>query len=414
MRALRPLSSILLLAATLPAQRTVIVDVNNGPGTWHTTLAGALASVQDGDLIIVRAGDYVGTSVSTLHSFALVGEGGPIIRPAPATASTLRITLSSNLQHVALRGLTIYSETTGQWALDVRSNFNGWPAPTVHVEDCTIRSLSTLNDQVGLQATSVGLTLQRCTASTVQVIASAVSIVESTLQGADARITTGFAQRPLTALDVLRSQVWVCDSTLRAGASMALNVQPASALAIVDEIFRPPSHVALCGTTTVIADPSPGAGWPAPPVVVNYTSWLPSTPTLDHEPGVTLVPAPGGVLFGPAIVVGQRTIAWLAAGAATPGANLELRVHGAPGDTAAAVFGLATFPQSVLGAPVFLNLAGALTAGIATLPGNGESLFAVPVPNLPVLRGLLVAATGVTADATGAISLTNPAAAVLD
>ena len=49
-----------LLASPLCAQRTWIVDANNGPGTDFTDLPPALAAASSGDTLIVRPGNYQG------------------------------------------------------------------------------------------------------------------------------------------------------------------------------------------------------------------------------------------------------------------------------------------------------------------------------------------------------------------
>ncbi len=72
--------ALVLLSPAL-AQRTVVVDASNGPGTNHLTLTSALADLQANDLIVLRAGTYIGSYLSTQHSFSLQGEGNPLCSP---------------------------------------------------------------------------------------------------------------------------------------------------------------------------------------------------------------------------------------------------------------------------------------------------------------------------------------------
>ena len=117
MNLLRSLASA--IAATvfaLPgaAQRTVIVDAANGPGTNHTTLAAAFASLLANDQIVVKAGNYVGASLSTPLSFSLVGQGNPVVMPAGG-GSTLQITMWGGAQQrVAIRGITVQRSTSAR------------------------------------------------------------------------------------------------------------------------------------------------------------------------------------------------------------------------------------------------------------------------------------------------------------
>ena len=50
--------SILSIAAPLAAQSVHVVDQNNGPGTEFTTILEALAAASDGDVLLIREGDY--------------------------------------------------------------------------------------------------------------------------------------------------------------------------------------------------------------------------------------------------------------------------------------------------------------------------------------------------------------------
>ena len=205
----------LLLLAPIAAQRTVIVDAANGPGTNHTTLASAFAALQADDVLVVRAGVYAGLAFSTALPFVMMGEGNPIVQPGTAWQAALQITTyGSQYQRIAIKGMRFESQTTGQWALTVRSGYNAWPAPTVHLEDCEVLSMSPQSDRVGLLAEGVGLTAHRCNLNTTQVIGSLASFVDCTIWGCDQVVYQFGNQRAMTAIDVLRSEVWFVNTTL--------------------------------------------------------------------------------------------------------------------------------------------------------------------------------------------------------
>lgn len=64
-----------VLTAALGAQgNTWIVDINNGAGTHFTSLVTAIASVNDGDTLVVRAGTYRG-NIATSKALTILGEG---------------------------------------------------------------------------------------------------------------------------------------------------------------------------------------------------------------------------------------------------------------------------------------------------------------------------------------------------
>src|SRR5687768_7090441 len=65
---------LLGLAAPLAAQRTWIVDANNGPGTDFVGLQICVDTAADGDTILVRAGNY---SASISKGVTIIGITGP-------------------------------------------------------------------------------------------------------------------------------------------------------------------------------------------------------------------------------------------------------------------------------------------------------------------------------------------------
>jgi len=405
---------LLLAAAPALAQRTVIVDAANGPGTNHTGLATAFADLQANDVIIVRAGVYLGTAMSTSHSFALLGEGNPIVQPVLLSGATLTMTLAgSQYQRVAIQGMRFQSNATGQWALSVGTNYNFWPAPTVHVEDCEVLSLSPQADRVGLIAQSIGLTVHRCNLNTTQVIDCLASFVDCTIWGHDQSTYLMSNQRAQTALDVLRSEVWIANSTLTAGSSHGVYGEPASGVGVSDSTFTRASRIYLSGACTVTADAAPHASWPVPAVFYNYAYFYPLWPTVEREAGVVLVPSPLGPTFGASITQVTRTIPHLRATTAPLGGVMTCTAHGSQNDFVALLAGFSTYAHRVLGHAMLLDDTAAATVGFAVVPAGLEVAFPLAVPNVVALRGLVFECSAALLSPLGAIDATNPVSATV-
>ncbi|MCC7062131.1 MAG: hypothetical protein IT456_04955 [Planctomycetes bacterium] len=404
----------LLLLAPIAAQRTVIVDAANGPGTNHTTLASAFAALQADDVLVVRAGVYAGLAFSTALPFVMMGEGNPIVQPGTAWQAALQITTyGSQYQRIAIKGMRFESQTTGQWALTVRSGYNTWPAPTVHLEDCEVLSMSPQSDRVGLLAEGVGLTAHRCNLNTTQVIGSLASFVDCTIWGCDQVVYQFGNQRAMTAIDVLRSEVWFVNTTLTAGSSNGAYGEPAACVGFSDGSFTAGSRVYASGNCSFAADPAPNALWPVPSVFHNYLYYYAAWPTVEYEPGVVFVPSPLGPTFSQSITQVTRTIPHLRATAAPLGGVATFTVHGATGDFVALLLGFSTYAQRMLGHALLVDSAVASTAGFAVLPAGQEVAFPFAVPNDAAMRGLGFEASAALLSTLGGIDATNPAAAIV-
>lgn len=405
----------LLLGAALTAQRIVVVDTNNGPGTDHTTLTSAFAALLDGDVLIVRAGTYVGASLTTLHSFTMLGEGDPVVEPSATGGSPLRITMSgSQYQHVSIRGMSFNSMTTGQWALHLRTNYNWWPAPTAHLEDCVVVSLSPDADRVGLLAESIGLTAQRCFLNTTQVSGCLATFVECTIAGLDQSWHGTFSQHAQTALDVIRSEVWIVDSTLSAGDSNGVYGSPASCIGFTESSYTVTSKVHVAGSSSLRADQTPHPSWPAPYVFHNYQTWWPLPSNVDHEPSVAMAAAPLGANFSAGIAVAVETVPTLVASTAPLAGSFACTAHGAPGDVAIFVVGTASRAQSLLGMSFLVDTAAAVVADFGVFDGAGQCTFApIAVPNQQSLLGTTLEASSLVLTAAGALRASNPVSGIL-
>ena len=98
---LRTGAALALLSLVAPAQSTIIVDINNGPGTNFTAIQPAIDAAAPGDVIVVRTGAYQAFTLT--KGVALVAEqftsadGASVVRNVPAgeTASFVNIFLGT-------------------------------------------------------------------------------------------------------------------------------------------------------------------------------------------------------------------------------------------------------------------------------------------------------------------------------
>lgn len=403
----------LFLSTLLAAQRVVVVDTNNGPGTDHTTLASAFAALLEGDVLLVRAGIYAGVAVNTTKSFVMLGEGNPLIQPQPTAMS---ITLSgSTYQRVTLRGITCHSLVTGQAALRVSTNYNFWPEPTVHLEDCQFLSLSPQADRIGLVAVAVGLTAQRCTMNTSQVSRGLASFVECAIIGLDQSMSGPNSQPAQTALDVLNSEVWIVDSMLQAGNSHGVYGSPASCLGFSDSTSTTTaSRVHVSGSSSLGADLQPSPLWPPPFVVRHYQTWWPYPASFDYESGVTLVPSASGTIFSANVNASLQTVPSLRASTAPLGGAFTCTGHSDTNDIVILLAAVASHAGQVLGLPLLLDASIAWIAGFDVIGSAGEAVFApIAIPNDQSLLGLVLEASSASLTPAGALRISNPVSGVV-
>jgi hypothetical protein len=362
----------------------------------------------------VRAGTYTGTVLTTGRSFVMVGEGSPVVEPPPAAAVTQRITMNgSQYQRVAIRGMTFHSREASQWALNVRTNYNNWPAPTVHLEDCQVLSLSPLADRVALLAESVGVTAQRCTMNTTQVRSCLATFVECDIAGLDQSWSGPLSQWAQTALDVNRSEVWIADSTLTAGDSNGVAGFGASCIGFNETSFTAASHVHVSGNTALQADQTPPASWPSF-VFENYQTFWPVPSHVDYEASVVLVPPPMGLAFSAGITTTVGTVPHLVASAAPLGGSFACEAHSAPGDVVALIAGTTSRAHTVLGLPLIADSAAALIADVGVVGGTERHAFApIPVPAQQSLLSIVLEASCLTLTPAGALVVSNPVSGIL-
>lgn len=69
-------ASLVVVASTLPAQRTIVVDANNGPGTNYTDFPPAYAAATAGDTILIRSGRYTPSPAPIAKAITIRGDVG--------------------------------------------------------------------------------------------------------------------------------------------------------------------------------------------------------------------------------------------------------------------------------------------------------------------------------------------------
>ncbi|MBL8753872.1 MAG: hypothetical protein JNK15_11295 [Planctomycetes bacterium] len=415
---IRTLLAVSSLLAAVAAQRTVVVDQANGPGTNHTTLVAALNDLQANDRIVVRAGTYDGMAKSTQHSFSIHGEGYPTIVPPASTpwiGYAMQFTFWGGAgQRANLAGLRFESNTTGQWALTVATFQNNWPAPTVHLEDCRVESVSPQADRVGLLAQAIGLTVKSCELDTTQVIDAVASFETTTIHGHDASVWNGFTQRAQTAIDLIRSEAWFIDCNVIAGSSLGANAEPAACVGFSDSSVTRFSQVHACWNSTFVADALPGPGWPVPNVFQDYTSFWPTDPVVEYDPVVTFQPSPLGATFGAGVVPTAKTsITHQATIDAPLGGSHSMFVRAAIGDIVMSWASMASFATPVGSWELFLDPLSAVPIGVGVLTTSQVQLFAIAIPNNAALLGSVVETLPVSLSPAGVLDIGNPSAGMI-
>ena len=101
-RAFFLLLPLLALVATPSAQTVHVVDQANGPGTDFTDLTSAVAAASDGDVLLVRSGDYADV-------LSLSGKGLVVTADAGASVSVSEIVVENltDAQFAAVRGIDV-------------------------------------------------------------------------------------------------------------------------------------------------------------------------------------------------------------------------------------------------------------------------------------------------------------------
>jgi len=104
---MRSLSALaLLFAAPAAVAQTLIVDINNGPGTTYTSLVDAAASAPDGAVLEVRPGFYFGAALVDGKSLTILFDPGAVIATDTDSIAMRVRNLNAN-QWFTMRGATV-------------------------------------------------------------------------------------------------------------------------------------------------------------------------------------------------------------------------------------------------------------------------------------------------------------------
>ncbi len=149
------LSALLLSAPALAQGQVHVIDANAGPGTDFTSLIDGWSSAADGDVLLVRTGNYDHILIDG-KSLAVVADAGATVTTGAVTVRNL-----ASGQWALVQGLDIFGANNVR---AVAAHDNGG---TVWIEDCTIAGSFPFGfPSGGVAATdSASLVLARCQVS---------------------------------------------------------------------------------------------------------------------------------------------------------------------------------------------------------------------------------------------------------
>jgi hypothetical protein len=361
---MRLASSVLTLvvAASAPSQ-TYIVDVLGGPSASFTSIAGAVAAVPDGAVLLVRTGTYAGFAINNKGLTVLADPG---VRVQGAWPFAIQIQNSSATQPVVLRNLDldgagIYcGPCAGPVLLDqihfVGGSMSGAP---LTVDGCSQVMATSSVFRGG--ALSPG----------VHVVSSQFVLVNSSVQG-------GFSYGP---------GIWAQGGRVQVvSSSVSANTGGASSTAIAGDAA---SDVRLLGNTTLTAPPGPQG----------YA--IQGNPPVRRASTVTLT---GLVQASSMVTVDNESLS--GTGGAL-GGSVSATLNGANGNIALLVLGVTGPPLFVPGILDSWWLDSAVSASVALAVQNGPLTAAVPIPPTPALQGQLFGFQGLYLTPTG-LSMSSP------
>ncbi len=378
---MRTMCSLLALCApaiTAPAQQTWIVDSQNRPGTQFTDIQPAVDAATPGDRIVVRDGSY---------STATVGKGVWIDGQPGAVISTPLVgpaLVVSNLP----AGQTCRVSSLVAGTLGTRVEVISC-AGTVHIEDFGSAGLP---GRILDTTDSARISLARCggtTPAAIRITRSNVNVTQCTLEGFDSQLLLPGPSSP--AVDLIAGTAELSD-TVATGGDGLWGSTPWYGYS-----GSPAVKVGSGARVRVTGDSSLAGGW-------------------DPYTNVRAVEGAGSAWIDPRVVVQGAlstgvvtTVPSLALTAAQVGGTSNATLQSEPGRAWVAAVGLAAAPQPTPWQSDWWLAPGTATVARSgvTDPATGNATFAVRVPNLSALQGLLVSWQGATDTAAG-LRLTNP------
>ncbi len=371
--------SLSTLSSALPSQ-TLVVDINNGPGTTHTSVAAALAAAPDGSTILVRSGQYVEPALTiTGKSIALHGAasfGPQVTRIVLPPGAAVRVETLVASQRVVLSDCAVES-----------SAVNG----VVEIQCVDNRGRVLLSNFPGVDSSS-GLRATDCD----WLIASHCAFHEGAVRCTDSNV--------------------VLDSCGIGGFYQVLCVQTGGRVQLVgSSVAGPPFNFGAPATAyrlqggevVVDGDSSVRGGVQLPlsnrgPCFVGF-----GTMRLDPRAGLS----GSGPLIPSTISVTTIEMPILEAGTAALGGNIPARLYGPLGHLGAIAVSFPSLVSAVppIPGPVWLDPVSVVVQGIGTPAPLQPVTTVTTVPNDPTLRGLELAWQAFTFEATVGLQASNPA-----
>jgi len=354
-------AAALAAIAAAPAQQTVVVQ-----GSF-LDYYNALATVNHGDRIVVRAGSY----------WAAMSTKGITVECDPGVDFTV------------LKGFNMGCRDlpAGTWFVmrgGTVTNFEG--GPPLATENCrggaVFESVSTTSSPSRF-ASSASVALHDCRLRGVSVIDSTVSISRCAI--------TGFAGSPLdpAALLVERSEAVVADSTIGGPSSFDGS-----------GVWLDQGRLIVAGDASTRIEAS-GA---APAIkAASGTLWI--------DPRVTLVSAANPKIQGPVTVLTTGT-PWSIAPAVASGQTLRTDTYVDPGSLLAVLAGWPVIPSPISPLGSLWVTPSAPVLDIGTVPASGSRTVQVGVPALGSAVPLVI--QGIALYPSGVVRLGAPATVVVN
>ena len=384
----------LFVLALCPAQGTTwIVDAANGPGTNFTDLQAALASAQvvAGDKLIVRAGNYAPWATS--KGVTILGEPGATVTSAlpsinvvsvrdlgaSATFALTRITIMHNL---GATGLWLERNAGRVLLNEVTILCNPQPPPPTG----TIASLFV--NQSG------PLSIHACSVlggTGIEAWHTDLVVSQTTVQGWTAMFIPAVSTPAIRATG---GTAWLSQVSATGGNSFAFPNPPSPAVVGQGTRFT----IAGDARSSLTAGGYSRYGTPAIHATGGEIRIAPSVILVAFN---TLFP-----IGGNATVISQP-LPFLGATAAGPSGTLAFEVTSSTNDSVALALGLPGAPLALPFGTLHVDPATMLPLLTGVQGPSGRLALQAPVPNMPALRGLVLASQAANASGNS-LALTHP------
>jgi len=381
-------------AALASAQKTYIVDANNGPGADYLDLPAAVKAANHGDVLVLRAGTYTPTTIT--KGIAILGRPGAAIRTGSLFGGKLTVTGVPGGQRFRMRGVVV------QELMEVESFQITGNSGSVHLEEVDGLTLNAAHQgYLWLIQANNAVTLASCNSpSGCRIVQSNVVITGGSYHGENAKtllLHGCFEFRSFPALELDRATVHIAQSDVSGG-----NGSPGcnkNTLSGSEAIFANSSHVVIAGPKSMVRAGTQSSvalfGHGTCSLVLDPTAQITGTHTGFS---VTMERRPTIVVSGNRLG-GQSTVEFATA----------------KGDLFVLYASLSWGPVTIPGLgdawldPSYLAYLGGGVQGSSEV-----TTLLIPIPNLTVFRGLPVLFEGIGGPGLSNFRFTNAVGAVLD